>query len=57
MPQKRLVVKSSREVRSTIADWGSDRFILGRTHATEGNDSHVGVVAADIADNVELESI
>jgi len=41
-----------------MAYWESDRFILGGTHATEGNDNHVEVCGrTHIPDNVELESI
>ena len=58
MPLKEQVGKSNREVRATMAHWESDRFILGSTHATEGNDSHVEVCGGKhIPDNVELESI
>jgi hypothetical protein len=58
MPLMEQVGKSSREVRSTMAYWESDRFILGGAHATEGNDSHVEDCGGKhIPDNVELESI
>ena len=55
---KDKVVKSNRKVRTTMTHWESDRFILGRTHATEGNDSHHEVCGrTHIPDKVELEQI
>jgi len=53
---KDQVGKLNREVRPTITNWESDRFILGCTHATEGNDNHVeSCGSTHIPDNVELE--
>ena len=55
---KDKVGKSNREVRTTMAYWESDRFILGSTYATEGNDSHDEVCGrTHIPDKVELEKI
>lgn len=55
---KEQVVISNREVRATMTYWASDRFIVGRAHATEGNDSHVKASGrTHIPDNVELEKI
>ena len=44
--------------KATKVHWESDRFILGRAYAAEGNDSHVeDCGSTHIPDNVELESI
>ena len=55
---KDKVGKLSREVRPTMNHWESDRSILGGTHTTEGNDSHVEDCGrTHIPDKVELEPI
>ena len=55
---KDKVGTSNRKVRATMTYWESDRFILGRAHATEGNDNHDEVCGrTHIPDKVELEPI
>ena len=52
------VGNSNQMVRTTMTYWESDRFILGSTYVTEGNDSQYEVCGrTHISDKVELELI